>query len=217
MQILLIAATEIEIAPVLSKGLFADTLITGVGVPQTMYHLGKRVHQIDYDLVIQAGIAGSFSEKNNLGDCVIVKQDGFADVGIYEKNNFNSVFDMEFTAKDNFPYQNGWLVNNHTIIETIELKKVKAITINMISDQADMAALFIKKYQPDVESMEGAALHYICLQENIPFLQLRSISNFVGERDKSKWRMKEAINNLSVEVKRLINQLTLTGLKAGKK
>ncbi len=216
MQILLIAATEIEIAPVLSNGLFADTLITGVGVPETMYHLQKRVHQIDYDLIIQAGIAGSFSEKNNLGDCVIVKQDRFADVGIYEKNNFNSVFDMKFTAKDNFPYQNGWLVNNHNIIETIGLKKVKGITINMISDQADMNAVFIKKYQPEVESMEGAALHYVCLQENIPFLQLRSISNFVGERDKSKWKMKEAIHNLNAEVNRLINQFSLTGLKAGK-
>jgi futalosine hydrolase len=31
--------------------------------------------------------------------------------------------------------------------------------------------------------MEGAALHFVCLQEDISFIQLRAISNFVGERD----------------------------------
>jgi len=35
-----------------------------------------------------------------------------------------------------------------------------------------------------------------CLQKEIPFLQIRGISNYVGERDKSKWKMEEAIDNL---------------------
>ncbi|NMD28678.1 MAG: futalosine hydrolase, partial [Bacteroidetes bacterium] len=36
----------------------------------------------------------------------------------------------------------------------------------------------------------------VCLQKEIPFLQIRGISNYVGERDKSKWKMEEAIDNL---------------------
>jgi futalosine hydrolase len=51
------------------------------------------------------------------------------------------------------------------------------------------------KYQADIESMEGAALHFVCLQEGIPFLQIRGISNFVGERNKAKWDLKSAIEN----------------------
>jgi futalosine hydrolase len=39
--------------------------------------------------------------------------------------------------------------------------------------------------------MEGAALHYTCLMEKIPFMQLRSISNYIAERDKSKWGHEE--------------------------
>jgi futalosine hydrolase len=56
--------------------------------------------------------------------------------------------------------------------------------------------------------MEGAALHYVALMEKIPFLQLRSLSNFVGERDKNKWLMKEAIINLNLELQSLILKLT---------
>ena len=52
--------------------------------------------------------------------------------------------------------------------------------------------------------MEGAALHYVGLSEKIPFLQMRSLSNFVGERNKAKWMMAEAINSLNFELQRLL-------------
>jgi futalosine hydrolase len=56
--------------------------------------------------------------------------------------------------------------------------------------------------------MEGAALHYVCLQENIPFVQIRSVSNYVGERDKTKWKIQEAIENLNRELLLMINRIT---------
>ena len=53
--------------------------------------------------------------------------------------------------------------------------------------------------------MEGAAFHFVCLQQNIPFLQLRSISNKVGERNKTKWNLIEAIVNLNRELIDLVD------------
>jgi len=55
----------------------------------------------------------------------------------------------------------------------------------------------VDKYNPAVESMEGAAFHYACLLEKIPFFQLRSISNYVEVRDKSKWKIPLAIQQLN--------------------
>jgi futalosine hydrolase len=55
--------------------------------------------------------------------------------------------------------------------------------------------------------MEGAAFHYVCLLERINFLQLRAISNRVGERDKSKWKLKESIENLNKELLNIIENL----------
>ena len=43
---------------------------------------------------------------------------------------------------------------------------------------------------------------------NIPFLQMRSISNKVGERDKNKWKIKEAVENLNIELIKLIQTLS---------
>ena len=55
--------------------------------------------------------------------------------------------------------------------------------------------------------MEGAAMHYVCLMEKIPFLQLRSISNYIGERNKRKWNMNESIINLNNELIKLIKKI----------
>ncbi|HXB92561.1 MAG TPA: hypothetical protein VNU72_09740, partial [Puia sp.] len=64
-----------------------------------------------------------------------------------------------------------------------------------------------RQYDPTVESMEGAALHFVCLLEKVPFLQLRSVSNDVGTRDKSKWDIKKAVARLNEELIGLLKKL----------
>jgi len=205
MQILLIAATAPEIEPFTTATSQVDVLITGVGVPSTMYHLQKRIHQMDYDLIIQAGIAGSFNSSIPLAQTVLVKQDCFADLGLEENGNYTPVFNTAFACKDEFPFVNGWLVNADDNLKYIDLPKEKEIKINKVRDSELQKKQFIQTFNADIETMEGAALHYVCLQEHIPFLQIRSISNRVGERDKTKWKMKEAIENLNKELQILIN------------
>lgn len=208
MQILVITATGSEVQPFINADTGIDVLITGVGVPATLYHLQKRMQQIDYNLIIQAGIAGTFNKSIQLGQVVLVKQDTFGDIGMEEKENFVSIFETGFADKNEFPFKDGWLVNADEINKLSDLAIVKAITVNKVSDSDLQKQQFIKQFNADIESMEGAALHYVCLQENVPFIQLRSISNFVGERDRTKWKMKEAIINLNIQLLKVINNLT---------
>lgn len=208
MQILVIGATKAEIQPFIDADSGIDVLITGVGVPSTIYHLQKRIQQIQYDLIIQPGIGGSFKPEYDLGQTFIIKQDCFADLGIEEDKNYRPIFESGFADKNEFPFKEGWLINAAEILDDLDLPKTKAITVNKISDSELQKQQYINAFDATVESMEGAALHYVCLQENIPFIQIRSVSNFVGERDKSKWKMQDAISNLNAELIKLINKLT---------
>lgn len=207
MQILLVASTIPEIEPFITNNPKVDFLITGVGVPEALYHISKRLHQVDYDVVVQAGIAGRFDKTISLGEVVAVKRDCFADLGVYEKKQFFTLFEKGFGNKDQFPFKGGWLENNVTWNDIHGFKKVTGITVNTITDDLPDIELLRSKYNPVVESMEGAALHYVCLQENIRFLQLRSISNDVGERDKTKWKINEAINHLNEAIVNTIDKL----------
>lgn len=214
MKILLTAATTFEIEPTLQliekKGLSpnieVEVLITGIGPVSATYLLTTTIADKKPDLVIQAGIAGSFNYNDDeAGKVMLVKYDAFGDLGMEEKGKFTTVFDAGFAGKNHFPFTDGWLINPHPLLNNPALPVVKAVTINKVSDSSVQRQQLADTFTAHIETMEGAALHYVCLQQNVPFLQIRSISNEVGERDKSKWKMKEAIANLNNELINIMN------------
>jgi futalosine hydrolase len=207
MKVLIVAATEFEIKPLIQAQRNVEMLITGIGSSATIYHLTKKLLTNHYDLVIQAGIAGMFAGKFTLGAVVFVKEDAFADVGIEEKGELRTFFEYGFLDKNEFPFSDGKLLNPSAILEKISLPAATAITVNMVSDNFVHNENFRQKYHADIESMEGAAFHYVCLQHKINFLQVRSLSNVVGERDKSRWVIDSSIRNLNSELIKIIDNL----------
>jgi len=153
--------------------------------------------QKKYDVVVQAGVAGSLTDDIQLGETLFVGKDCFADIGMQEKGRFMPIFESGFVKPNEFPYTGGWLVNKRLYNNKTYPAVVKAVTVNTISDSILQKKMLINTYGAEIESMEGAAFHYVCLQEKIDFLQIRSISNKVGVRDKTKWKMKEAIAGLN--------------------
>ena len=207
MRLLIVAATGKEIEPFVNSFPAADILITGVGVPATIYSLQKKIHQYQFDHIIQAGIAGCFVGDFLPGQVVFVNQDRFADLGMEEEGRFSTIFEMGFGSENESPFNKGWLLNNDPYLLKSSLPKVKALTVNKVTDDPAQTRQLINKFDPQVETMEGAAFHYVCLQEKIPFLQIRGISNYVGERDRKKWKIPEAIERLNVELGILVDQL----------
>lgn len=216
MNSLIAAATSMEIAPFLDEyrrrdKAELDILITGIGSTAATYSLVKQISIKKPGLIIQAGIAGCFDRNIPLGSVVVVKQDTVADQSVMENKQIMTMFDMGLVKPNQFPFKKGWLINPHKkFITKAKLKPVKAVTVNHISTDKKMIALYNRKFNATIESMEGAALHYVCLMEKIPFLQIRSISNYIGERDKKKWKMKAAIDNLNAVLIYLTSTLTST-------
>ncbi|WP_114791589.1 futalosine hydrolase [Niabella yanshanensis] len=208
-RILIVAATKMEIAsslPVLKKW-HIPVAITGVGAAPSVYHMVKAIVQYQPSVMIQAGIAGCFDRKYLLGKVVAVTEERFADLGVEEHQQWKSVFDMGFIAPGQKPFKEGRLKNPHKKLQGIAgIEAVAGVTVNEVTTNKNRIRL-LKTQGAVVESMEGAALHYVALMEKIPFLQIRSLSNYVGERDKSKWNFKDAIGNLNQELVRIVQQM----------
>lgn len=207
MHILIIAATPQEVAPFVQLHPHTEIHITGVSVPATLFSLQQKLLNKQYDFIIQAGVCGAFTDDFDLGQVTLVSTDRFADTGAMETDGFNDVFDMKLADGNAFPYRDGWLDNNTPLLHTLDLPKVKAITINTIHADKAYNDVLYKKYNVDIESMEGAAFHFCCLQQKISFLQLRAISNYVGERKKENWKLKESIAHLNRELEKLVTIL----------
>jgi len=218
MNCLIIAATAKEIAPFLEQfrtnkellhaDLEIDVLITGIGLTATTYHLTRQIYLKRPGVVIQAGVAGCFDKQLSLGTVVTIKQDKIADESVVELKKLKTLFDLRLLPQDQFPFRNGWLKNsNGEVFKKIKLRSVKGISVNQITSSKQMISFYKQKFEPVTESMEGAACHYVCLAEKIPFLQVRSVSNYIGERNKKKWEMKDSIINLNHELLRILRLL----------
>ena len=204
MRILLVAATPFEVEPFVLSHPGIEILITGVGVPATLFHLHERVLSVGYELIIQAGIGGSFIDTLALGTVVTIGSDCFADIGMEEKGSFTPIAASALANKNEYPYKNGRLLNTNPLLNRLPFQVVDAVTVNKVSDNLLQREQIIQHFQPTIESMEGAALHYVCLQKSIPFLQVRAISNMVGVRDKSQWKMKASIEMLNLALNDII-------------
>jgi futalosine hydrolase len=213
MNILLIAATAREIQPFFEyyrnnkRAQNIDVLVTGIGLTAATYHLLKQLTLKRPDVVVQAGVAGCFDPTIPLGTVVIVKKDAIADQSVIEVKQLKTLFDLGLVPHDQFPFKNGWLENDHRILQVSNLKKVKAISVNQITTSKQQVKFYVATFRPVIESMEGAALHYTCLMEKIPFVQLRGISNYIGERNKKKWDMKKSIANLNQKLIKLLEKI----------
>jgi futalosine hydrolase len=225
MNILLVAATELEIRPFIAKAggylnskecpdkiqinqLTIDILITGVGLVFTSYKLTKALTLKDYDLIINAGIAGSFKRNLQIGDVVIIVQEEFGDLGIEDKSGFHSLFEKGFVKENEFPFEEACLKYKLPLeLMNLELRPVKALSSNTSHGNELKIRQLENKFSPDIETMEGAAFFYVCLMEKANFIQLRAISNYVEARDISKWNIPLAIENLSVKLLKIIDTL----------
>lgn len=223
MTVLLTAATDFEIQPLrhflenqassTSPGSYqigpleVQILISGVGLTATTYHLTKRLHSTSFDLVIQAGIAGAFDRRTELGSVFQVISEQFADLGVEEKDgSFTDLFELELQAPDDSPFIGGKLYN-HGAAPFGFLPKAAGLTVHKVQGSAAGIAAVKEKYEADLESMEGAAFFYVCLQEQVPFLAIRSVSNYVEPRNRAAWKIGLAIDQLNQVLEQLLSGL----------
>lgn len=202
MNLLVVAATEAEIAQfrafVTEKGLTTDILVTGVGMVATAYALTRQLATKRYDLALQVGVAGSYDLNLAPGSMVFVTSDQYGDLGAEDHEAYLDIFEMGLAEKNKYPYTDGRLLTPRIKAhERIKLPEAAGLTINTVSGSEPTIKMRIAKFAADIETMEGAAFHEVCLRENMNFAQVRSISNYVTPRDKSQWQMGPAIANLN--------------------
>ena len=226
MNILIVSATYLEIEPLLLQFQFEedinqklrrytynnhniDVLIPGVGMTCTAYWLGKTINNKIYDIAINVGLAGSFDDELAIGDVVNITSDQISELGAEDGESFLSLIDMDLIMDEDFTLNNGEMENTICIKnEVIEmLTKVKAITVNTTHGDSESIDKVKLLFNPQVESMEGAAFFYACLLEGITCAQIRSISNKVEKRNKDNWNIPLAVKNLCSTTLQIINRL----------
>lgn len=219
MKLLIVSATKFEIEPILKsmsvqptidnrfmsctyKNHHVDFLIAGIGMVSTTFYLTKALSK-KYDLVINAGICGSFNRNIDLGSVLNIYEDTFSELGAEDGDSFLTLAELNLQGIQTVQVTPLPFKNN-----SIELlPKVTGITVNTTHGKDESINTVVNKFHPYTESMEGAAFIFVCEQEKTPCIQIRAVSNYVERRNKENWNIPLAIENLTNQLIAIINEL----------
>ncbi len=184
-------------------------LICGIGGFQTMYNMLENIESNKYDFIINIGICGSFSKSLPIGSVVNITEEQFGDFGINNRGNYISLFSTKLIDSNLYPFENGKLLNKsfEKFIKLENIPAVSSLTVNTASGEKNQIQMLVEKFNADTENMEGAYFFYVCIKKNIPFLEIRSISNLVEPRNNENWQIMLAVKNLTDALKIIIFEL----------
>lgn len=224
MKITVVAASKMEILPLLQyfglkktenkwgQNLFSSdnhqlhVLITGIGMMQTASHLGIYAMHYDRDIYINAGVAGAFHSSLKIAEVVQVISERYGDFGVEDGDGFQIFSDLGFIEESEqskeYEVVVPSLLENLSILNN--LKKVHSLTVNKVHTNENTISALIKKYNADIESMEGIAFFNVLNILQKRCLQIRSISNYVGMPSEEEWSLSDAIVSLNEVLKKVI-------------
>lgn len=175
-----------------------DVLTTGVGMIATAAWCSRTFAAEHYDLALNVGLCGSFDASLAAPDVVHVTADRIAELGAEDGDDFLTIHQLQLLGENEFPFDGGLLVNTNPppLPSLATLRSVTGITVNTVHGNERTIAAVRDRYDPDVESMEGAAFMYASLIAGVPFAQVRAVSNAVVRRNRGAWQIDEAIRAL---------------------
>lgn len=185
---LVLIPTELEAKPFIASqpaGVIVETV--GVGSYRCAYNTYRLIRRYHPQRVILAGLAGVYPGRRiPVGESVLVKTERSADIGTFQEQTFQA----KFGEQTDCPF----------IADSVRFQQVVSNTVNAA------ASPYVDTEGADIENMEGIAFFHVCLQTDTPFLELRTISNLVGEPF-AQWDLHAATQTLARDLNRLIHEL----------
>lgn len=203
-MILAVAATEIEIRPLLAE--FPDasspclTLVTGVGPVETAVRLTRFLSRVDLpvEAVVNLGVGGAYlqpagTSQPGLLDICLAEQEVFGDFGIALPEE-TIPFDPAIAGEAAYPLDGRLVEAARSLLEDHGLACHAGVfvTVNAATGTLRRGEMLRARWRGLCENMEGAAVARVCLEFGLPCLELRAVSNFVEDRNPANWRLQEA-------------------------
>lgn len=187
-----VAAERDAVAPVAD-----DVVVGGVGPAAAAAATSAALAADHYDLVISAGIGGGFGPVA-VGEIAVASSIVFADLGAETADGFVPVTALGFGTER-------YDVAPKLAVELADRTgghMGTILTVATVTGTAASAAA-LRGRHPDAvaEAMEGAGVAAAAVHHGVPFAEVRAISNLVGPRDRSAWRIPEALAALADAVR----------------
>lgn len=206
LRILIMTSVEAEKLALL-RGLEGDSrfavCIAGVGAVAAAIHTTRAIADGEYDMIINAGIAGGFVGQADIGSLVIASDIIAADLGAESPGGFLSIDELGFgSARVAVATEQARNLAERCAASGIRVKLAPILTCSTATGTQQTAERLAATYAgAAAEAMEGFGVASAAALHRIPVLEVRAISNAVGPRNRDAWRIPDALQTLEAVAK----------------
>ena len=181
-SILVVCAVAQELAALPARD-GVDVVAVGVGPVEAAFGTARALANTRYDAVINAGIGGGFRDRCTVGDVVVCAREDFADLGLEDGSAFPLPGGLELVR---------YVEADPTLLQPFLIGRIpvivgRGVTSATVTSTTARALALAYRFRSDVESMEGFAVLRAAQTAGVPAIEIRGVSNLVGERASNEW------------------------------
>jgi futalosine hydrolase len=194
-------------------------IVTGPGQVNAVQALTAAIESSPPALIIQTGCAGGFPMAGiEIGDIGIAIKETDAHLGIESADESIPILELPFPV---FEIGNKKLTNRYPICrslaesafqivcdappsESTRVFKGNFVTVSTVTATDCKARQLYSRFEAIMETMEGAGAALVAIVYNLPYLQIRSVSNTVGNRRRNEWNLPMAFKHASMAVLQVV-------------
>lgn len=213
MNVLIVTAVQSEKKAIL-QGLtepYAEhVLAAGVGSLYAAIQTMEQMSRHRYDLLLNLGIGGGFPSQAEVGSVVIADEMIAADWGAESPEGFLEYDQLGFGCQRIESDADG----REKVVHALRMKGIPysvgpILTVSTTTGTKQSADQLLRRFpQAAAEGMEGFGVAAVAKHMNVPVLEMRTISNLVGPRDRQSWRIKDALERLT-ELSSILQEVLL--------
>lgn len=191
--------------------------VSGIGKVNAAHAVTRLVHDHTPFLIMNIGVGGAYPSSGlKIGDVAIAEKELYGDEGVLLKDGFHEadIIGIPLLKKgrrkyfNEFPLDRGLAdraVSAASLLTPYSSRKGVFVTVSTCTGTTKRARDIEKKYHAVCENMEGAAIAHVCALYGIPLIEMRGISNMVGDRDLSGWNIELAAEHCQAAAREFLS------------
>lgn len=197
-------------------------IVSGIGKTNASRGTALLIEQFSPRVIVHLGVGGAYSSSHlRIGDIAIAEKEIYGDEGVFLRDGFHSAetIGIPFLVKGRKKYFNEFMLDRKLskmanriarttfLASRITVKSGPFLTLSTCTGTLKRAKELERAFHAFCENMEGAAVAHVCVSCGIPMVEIRGISNMVGQRNKKKWDIHLAAENCQKVVTELLKEI----------
>ena len=200
MSNLLVCATQREVRAL--EGLGVEARVLGVGKTTAAINTSAAIAQARPEAVLLFGVCGAYPTKHvraGLGalsvlDPCVVTREVYADEGVMTPDGFIDLPGLGLEAAGPFDAD---AERSAAIAKELGCPEVVGATVSTGAGVDALSQAYALRSGAQIETLEGASVAQVCQRAEVPFVQLRVVSNRTGDRNFGGWDLAGAVSALA--------------------